>query len=241
MYKTSIDLGRINPSLKVTFNLIIKGDKLSERDKHIPETIDKFKFHGATYLKFSPKAFITLDISKTGDKGDGWNPNTSANLNKIALFEFVKKCELILNAFKVKELFYINNRKLKVSLDIAKKLAQRSRAGNKTVAMIHAVVIDDEHPETEYEGVSLMINTMDNFALLTYSELQYLHHLLSTVNMDVLSMQLINAYLTLESNDKSLSTTREITIDRSISEIKTEEKDINPLPKAETGHEIPNI
>lgn len=241
MYKTSIDLGRINPSLKVTFNLIIKGDKLSEKDRRIPETIDKFNFHGTTYLKFSPKAFITLDISKTGDKGDGWNPNTSANLNKIALFEFVNKCELMLNGFKIKELFYMNNRKLKVSSDIAKKIAQRSRAGNKTVAMIHTVVIDDEHPETEYEGISLMINTVDNFALLTYSELQYLHHLLSTVNMDVLSMQLINAYLTLESKDKSLSTAREITIDRSISEVKTEEKDINPLPKAETGHEIPDI
>ena len=59
--------------------------------------------------------------------------------------------------------------------------------------------------------------------------------------MDILSMQLINAYLTLESKDKSLSTAREITIDRSISEVKTEEKDINPLPKAETGHEIPDI
>lgn len=241
MYKTSIDLGRINPSLKVTFNLIIKGDKLSEKDRHIPETIDKFNFHGTTYLKFSPKAFITLDISKTGDKGDGWNPNTSANLNKIALFEFVQKCELMLNGFKIKELFYMKNQRLKVSPDISKKLAQRSRAGNKTVAMIHAVVIDDEHPETEYEGISLMINTVDNFALLTYSELQYLHHLLSTVNMDVLSMQLINAYLTLESKDKPLSAAREITIDRTISEVKTEEKDIDPLPKAEAGHEIPDI
>lgn len=241
MYKTSIDLGRINPSLKVTFNLIIKGDKISERDRRMPDTIDKFKFNGTTYLKFSPKAFITLDISKTGDKGDGWNPNTSANLNKISLFEFIKKCELILNGFKVKELFYINNRRLKVSPDIAKSLAQSSRAGNKMIAMIHSVVVDDEHPETEYEGISLMINTVDNFALLTYSELQYLHHLLTSINMDVLSMQLINAYLALESNDKSLSAPRELTIDKTISEVKSEEKDITPLPKAEDGHEIPNI
>lgn len=241
MYKASIDLGRINSSLKVSFNLVIKGDKPSDANRHISETIDKFTYNGSTYLKFSPKSFITLDISKTNDKGDGWNPNTVANLNKICLFEFTKKCELILNGFTVKELFYTKNGRLKLSSDIAKQLAQRSRAGNKMIAMIHSVVVDDEHPETEYEGISLMINTMDNFALLTYSELLYLHHLLSTVNMDILSMQLINAYLAVENKDSQLTTARKLTIDKSISEVKTVEEDINPLPKIEKSHEIPDI
>ena len=241
MYKASIDLGRISPHLKVTFNLVMKGDNKAQASKYLSETVDKFTFNGSTYLRFNPKPFITLDISKAGDKGEGWNPNMTVNLNKMSLFEFNQACESIIEAFRVKELFYTKDNKLKINREVAKNFVQHLRAGNKAVLITHAVVVDDENIDIEYEGVSLMINSIDNFALITYSEFKYLLHLLSTINMDTLAMQLINAYIAIEKKSDSQKS-RELALPPlTVNEPEQSECDIKPLPKTEDGHELPDI
>ena len=241
MYKASLDLGRINQHLKVTFNVVMKGDNQAQASKYLSETIDKFNYNGSTYLKFHPNPFITLDISGAGDKGEGWNPNMSVNLNKMALYEFNQNCEEIINAFQVKQLFYVVDKKLKLNTEISKNLIRQFKVGNKSIVLAHTVVTDTDAPNTEYEGVSMMINSVDNFALITYSEFKYLHHLLTNVNMDILSMELINAYIAMEKK-KDSGKVREISLPKTLVNEPTDtESSVDPLPKTKEPHEIPDI
>lgn len=239
MYKGSIDLGRINQSVKLSLNVIIKGDDYNMRPgagKVFKHVVDLFDYNGSRYLKVSPRSFITIDISKSFDRGDSWNSNMQVNLTKQYLFEFITKCKLMIENFKIKELFYIKNKKLQINAEIANSLSQVIKTQNKTIKMIHSVVYDTENKEIEYEGIVLMINSIDNYSFITYNELQYMYYIISTTNMDILSMELINTYLILNNNVAKPETRSKI-----ISE-KTDTSSVSTLlPKEQKPNTIPNI
>lgn len=244
MYKGSIDLGRINATLRLGLNVVLKRDDYTLRPgggKVFKHVVDIFDFNGSRYLKVTPKAYITLDISKAQDKGDKWNSNLQANLTKPYLFEFISKCKIMIENFKIKDLFYIKNKKLQINVDVANSVSQVVRTPNKTIKMIHSVVYDAENKEIEYEGIVLMINSIDNFALLTYNELQYLCYTLMNTNIDILAMQLINSYLILNTTRESIQPSKIDTPTKMISETSQCDDVVVSLPKEKKDNTIPNI
>ena len=87
MYKGSIELGRISASLKLKFNLVLRGDdNMSSPYKHQTKLINKFSMGGETYLKITPYPYITLELITANDKMEGYNPNSQITFNRYTLF-----------------------------------------------------------------------------------------------------------------------------------------------------------
>lgn len=233
MYKGSIELGKINKYMKIKFNIIIKDDE--NKNSFNMKVIDTFTYGGSEYLRLSPKPYITIDISATADKTDSWNSNTQVNLNKMCLIDFIIKSKNMINKFRIPELYFIKNNRLQVNTDIANKSYEIIRTPNKTIKMIHCVVYDNDNSDIENEGICFMINSIDNFCFLTYTELEYLYYMLSKINMDELAISLINTYLLIKDKES-----RKLEIQKTIDEIKINEPQTISLPKLELSNEIPD-
>lgn len=189
MYKASIELARINKSLKLKFGLIIESD---DEKKNYQKIVSKFNYAGNDYLRINPKPFVAVDISSKRD--EGWSSNQSFNLTKPSLFLFKRAFYTLLNEYKsYKDLFYYENDCLmynqKYTKDICKDIIA---CGNKHIKIVPCVVYDEEIENKAYEGCALFINTRDNFVYITYTEMEYFYDCLAHVNMDELSLQLIN-------------------------------------------------
>jgi len=104
---------------------------------------------------------------------------------------------------------------------------------------MHSVISDEERVDIQYEGIILMINNVANSVLITYDELLYMYYLLTKVDMEVLSMELINAYLLTEKNLGNIIKTDNIT--KTISEVVEYEPSITTLPKIQKPNTIPDI
>ena len=241
MYKIIHELGSVNKTMKLKFNLMIQNEKQVKQavNRQDTQTINSFMIGGTEYLKLSPYPYITIDISKSTDRGDAWNANLSVNLNSIGLFIMQKKLKHILNGFQVKSLFYKQDGKLYVNPNIANRMVEYIRLLNKVVKVSYGVVKDEENQEIEYEGVIFMINTSDNYCLLTYDELEYLFYILSKIDLNIMALQAINIYLaqltTKVDNPWKLKTTFNF----------SEKQEMIPetpnYPKVEEPSEIPKI
>jgi hypothetical protein len=122
---------------------------------------------------------------------DGWNINQSVTLSKRYLFMFIQALnQLIQNYREEKNLFYYRNNELVVNIALAEKLQLTVPTATKTIRMQPCVVLDEES-NTEYEGSIFYINTMDNFAYLTFSEMEYLLWELTHIDLPSLSLQMI--------------------------------------------------
>ena len=186
MYKTTLDLGRVNKYLKLKFSLVIKGEK------YLP-LLNKFEMNGNDYLKISPIAMVTLEIKSNADKKEQWNPNRSLCFSKVTMFLFCKRLKEIIHKFKsIKELFYYEgDNQLKVDKNLARDVMEYVLVGSKTCKFL-PVVIEDEETNEQFEGVALLINSPENYCFITFEEMEYLAYYLSKLDLDNLSLQVIN-------------------------------------------------
>lgn len=192
MKKVSIELFRVHTYFKVKFNLVVEGDTPNKYN----QLINKFTMYGNEYIKITPFPFLTIDITSKLDKNEEWNSNTSFNLNRRDLFNFIFKLNRLYNVFtKEENLFYYDeNDKLKVNKVLSEKYKEVLVCGNKTI-LIQACVVENTENNTSYEGVFLSVNSMDYFSYLTYDEIAFLIYELKRVDLSSLTLQLINSSL----------------------------------------------
>lgn len=192
MYKATIELAKINRMMKLKFGLIIRSD--NEIKYPSTKLVNKFTYYGNDYIKISPNPFVVIDISSSMNSGEGYNTNQSVSLNRYYLFRFIQGLRKILTNFiECKNLFYYKENQLVVNDDLANKIMITVHTQTtKTIRMRPCVVPDEENQEMVYEGCIFYINSMDNFAYVTYTEMEYLLWELSHINMNELSMQVIN-------------------------------------------------
>lgn len=240
MYKGSIDIGNVNKNLKITFNLVIIGDSdNNQKFNNNTKTINKFTFNNSEYLKFHPRPFLTLDISRYQNNQKIYDPGCQVNINRRNLFTFIQRIKLMIDNFKEQDLFFIKNKQLQLNKEKAISLSQVIRTNDKAICLMHSVISDEERVDIQYEGIILMINNVSNSVLITYDELLYMYYLLTKVDMEVLSMELINAYLLTEKNLGDIIKTDNIT--KTISEVVECEPSITTLPKIQKPNTIPDI
>lgn len=193
MYKATIEIGRVNKMMKIRFGLIIRPDEVSKFKAN--PIVSKFNFSGNDYLRINPSPYIILDISSFMDKGESWSSNRTVTLNRYYLFRFLQGLKrLIMNFQNYKNLFYYQNNELMVNNTVADSIMiSIPTASSKTILMKPCVVPDEESSLNRvYEGCVFYINNMENFAYLTYTEMEYLYYELSKIDMSALSMQLIS-------------------------------------------------
>lgn len=193
MYKATIEIGRVNKMMKIKFGLIVRSDDVG-KFKATP-VVNKFNYAGNEYLRINANPYIILDISSYMNKGEGWSSNQSVTLNRYYLFRFLQGLRRLINDFQTrKNLFYYQNNELIVNNQIADSVTITiPTASGKTIMMKPCVVPDEESSLNKvYEGCIFYINSMDNFAYLTYTEMEYLYFELTKIDMTSLSMQLIS-------------------------------------------------
>ena len=161
------------------------------------------------------------------------------NYNRRNLFTFIQRIKLMIDNFKEQDLFFIKNKQLQLNKEKAVSLSQVIRTNDKAICLMHSVISDEERVDIQYEGIILMINNVANSVLITYDELLYMYYLLTKVDMEVLSMELINAYLLTEKNLGNIIKTDNIT--KTISEVVEYEPSITTLPKIQKPNTIPDI
>lgn len=192
MYKASIEIGKINKMMKLKFGLIIKPDDIGKfKDANV---VSKFNYGGNDYIRINPNPYIIIDISSYMNKGEGWTPNQSVTLTRYYLFRFLQGLRRLINDFQSnKDLFYYQNNELVVNNSVADSITMSvTTNGSKTVMMKPCVVPDEESSTNNvYEGCIFYINNMENFAYLTYTEMEYLFYELSKIDMSTLSLQLL--------------------------------------------------
>ena len=240
MYKASVEIARINQDMKLKFNLILKDDDVKYMKNNKPKVIDKFNYNGSQYLKINPIQYVTVDISKTADRGDAWNSNMQVNLNKVGLFKLRRRLKEMIDSFQIKDLYFIKNKKLHINPQISSKYRQSFISCNKTIFMTHAVIQDKENQEIEYEGICFMINSVDNFCCLTYEELEYFYYELSQINMHNLGLFVIMTDLLL-SNQTTYNSPRELVIPKVMEEVKVDEVVEKSAPLNKPPNTIPDI
>lgn len=194
MYKANIEIGRINKMMKLKFGLVIIPDE-NPNFKTL-QLVSKFNYGGNDYIRINPNPYIILDISSSYiNKGESWSSNQTATLNRYYLFRFLQGLrKLILDFQSCKNLFYYQDDELKVNNTEADRVTVSiPTGGNKTIMMKPCVVPDEESTTgVVYEGCIFYINNMENFAYLTYTEMEYLYYELTKIDMSALSMQLIS-------------------------------------------------
>lgn len=199
MFRTTMDLCSVNKNMKLRFGVVVQNEKdikkMYNQKGQVP-TMSTFTIQGVEYLKLHPYPYLTIDIAKSGDKGDAWNSNLQVNINSLYMFRLKKTLQELLDNFPTKNLYYKQNGKLVVNQDIAGPLARVVKTNTKVIKLVYAVVPDEENKEIEYEGISFMINTMDSFCLLTYDELEFLIYYLDKINLDQLALEALHLYLT---------------------------------------------
>lgn len=192
MYKASIEIGRVNKMMKIKFGIVIKSDE--ETKFKATKLISKFNYGGNDYLRLNPNPYVILDITSYMDKGEGWSSSRTVTLNRYYLFRFLQGLKRIIIDFQNhKNLFYYQNNELVVDNSVADEITiSIPTAGSKTIMMKPCVVPDEESSTGNvYEGCIFYINNMENFAYLTYTEMEYLLYELSKIDMSSLSLQLI--------------------------------------------------
>lgn len=192
MYKATIEIGRVNKMMKIKFGLIIKSDE--ETKFKATKLVSKFNYGGNDYLRLNPNPYVILDITSFMDKGEAWSSSRTVTLNRYFLFRFLQGLKRLIHDFQnQKNLFYYRNNELVVDNEIADSITIAiPTAGSKTIMMKPCVVPDEESSTGNvYEGCIFYINNMDNFAYLTYTEMEYLFYELSKIDMNTLSLQLI--------------------------------------------------
>lgn len=245
MYKAAIEIGRISKLMIIKFCIYIEGDEVQQaKNSHNRSNniIYEFNFKGTDYLNISPKPFVSIDISPCSrDKNDSWCKNMTLTLNRYCLCDFLEKLKKMIEYFKVKDLYYLNDGKLCIDKSLAEKMSQIVRTPTQAVKLSHGIIYDAENKEISYEGIYLMINSPDYYCPLTYQELKYLYYTLSKIDMNALSLQLINTYLLVNlSNNLKENKTSEDEKTRTFSEIKEKEVIEEPLPPIKENVSIPD-
>lgn len=188
MQKINMELTRITKKIKLRFSLIIEGDNPKENP-----IMSSFNKDGNRYLTVNPYPYITVDISDKKERP--WSPNQSFTLSGLTKFIFVKRLkELRYSIIKEKDLFFTYNGKLCLNKELVEKrkdtLTKLIKVGQNKVCLFMPVVVNDE--DDQYEGVSMMINTPDNYANLTFEELEFFIDYLEKLDLENLAINFLN-------------------------------------------------
>lgn len=240
MYKGKINLGSI-AKMRISFNLIMQNDdevaiKSAYKKDGIQKLISKFQMYGNDYLRINPAPYISLDISKAGDKSDSWNSGNTVNLNRMGLFILKQELkQIISNMYKEKNLYFIMNGKLMLNNELARNLAKNIRfPNNNAIRVEYGVISDTDNPDVVYEGVILHLNRTGNFVQMTNRELEFFYHEICSYNMVQLSFFLILTDLLTKKEDNEK-------IENKVDEVVGNEIDTKPLPEIKESNVLPNL
>ena len=252
MYKASVNLGKINDDMHLKLGVMLKSDdeyKITSK-KYDSKTISYYSYAGGEGLRINPVCYLTIDISKSAsDKFDDWNPNTTVNLNGRAIFDLKYAIDKLLdNIAEIPDLYFIKDNILYIDKDKMESISQVIKVNNqsKYIRLLPTIIMDGDsifesgRDLSRREAVAFMINSPDNFCILSFIDLKYLRDRLDKINLYEMAMQIILAHLGGNKLPDILSHTNPMQ-NIVITEKKQEYPEVTPLPKIIPANTIPNI
>ena len=223
--------------MRLKFGLILSDNEIPNQ-KFSNKIINVFNISGNEYIKISPHPFITLDISSSFDKNEDWSNNKSITLNNVNKMKFENSLINVIKSFQVKNMFYYdNNHKLMCDNNISKKNMVKIVIGNKTCVFKCLAVPDENNKEISYEGVMMMVNSVDNFCYLSFEEINVLLYNLKNINMYSMAISLMG----LVQNNTDLFPEKIETSNEVISEEIEELPEPNRVPPINNTNNIPDF
>ena len=200
MKKITVDIGKIAKGMRLKYSLILDSDDTGTKNPSL-NLVNHYKIGGNEFIKFNPHPYLTIDISESFGKNEEWSTNKSVNLNMMAKMKIESQLKMVISNLSIKELFFYKNNKLDVNREIVKSLNMKPFViGNKTCMFDYIVIHDDK--KNEYEGVVFMINSADNYCMLTIDEVTYLYYTLLSINLYNLTFSVLAYYNSLSTHEK---------------------------------------
>ena len=195
MNKLTYFLGKINEQMKLYLSVIVDPQENNFFGKmKYPRYKDTFTWGGNYFLRYHVNPYITIDITSKEEKENGISK--TVNLNKYAVFRFQKELEVMKDHFiNIKDLFYYYGDNLMLNKDMVKekKLVSTFTTNGKRIC-IQPIVVPDEETKVSHEGIVFFINNLDTYCYLTYAEMDYLLYILINTDIDMLSINMVEAF-----------------------------------------------
>lgn len=200
MYKATVELCRIHPSLSLKVGIILEEDelqKLKNRNMNYgaEEMIRKFTYRGNSYIRINPRPFLTIDITnKKLKKANGYDPNYQMSLGQRGVFSLKRGLRQLISEFQSeKELFYYKGNDLLVDNILADAHRKVIPIGNGKSIILHPCVVQDEEERDQfYEGCFMAFNKVEYFVYMTYEEMLFLLDTLTNLDMISIAMHIID-------------------------------------------------
>lgn len=237
MKKITVDIGKIAKGMRLKYSLILDADETGVKNPSL-NLVNRYMIGGNEFIKFNPHPYLMIDISESFDKKEEWSTNKSVNLNLMSKMKMETQLKSAIANLGIKELFYYDkNNKLDVNREVVRSLNMRPFVvGNKNCMFDYGVLRDDKN--NEYEAIIFMINTADNFCMLTIDEANYLLYTLLSINLYNLTFSVLAYYTSLDKKDQI----DEIEIKSKIIQEEPEMvPKLNRVPEYDTPNLIPDL
>ena len=195
MYKLTYNLMKIDDRINIDVSMYIQDDEQLAMSNLVDAAKEKAKTYRVyakgmdKYVGFNPRPFIEFKIDPK--QKDVLDPNKYIKCNRYDIFKLTKAFDIILVNFKtVKELFYYDaNKKLHLNDELKDKASLIVPLKEKTLKIVPSL-IEDTVSGSQHEGITIFINTNNSYCFLTYTELEYMNHVLKSVDIDTITSML---------------------------------------------------
>lgn len=241
MFNAGIDLWSVK-QLRIKFNIIIKGEKYSkDKTKRSSYSYNLYTVGGNKYFKFTPYPYIAIDISNNinnedKQKSGNYTGISTFNLTPYILFEFKYLLKELLYDIKESDMYVLKNNILYLNPP-DKKYTIINATRDKLLGLVPILYTENKDLNkfdiNRERGVSLFINTRDNYINITLKDLEYLIDLLDHIDMYGLAMHLMCIFF----NTRVVST-MEKALEEEKKDIIEESKEEEPEEKLSTAKQI---
>lgn len=203
MFKSSVFIARINHELSVKFNVVIESDlhnlSLFNRRRSKQEVDPLYTIGGNYYYNITPSSYITLDFQENGKKDNSYNPLRSINLNKMQTFLLNREIKKsIAKLYKLEKsdtpVFWYSKDQLLMDEKIGESINVFCEYQQKVIRIKYTILSKDT-PTGPVRIPGCILYSGDNiseYCFMTLEELEYLYHVLSSIDFTTISLQLVN-------------------------------------------------
>lgn len=198
----------IAKKLKVEVRVSITDQNLFVR-RFTNETADTTTFSSLPSLVIS-----ILRPRMEGEMTKEWNPNDTLMLTKYTLPIFYRELTAIYEGMKTPNLYSYTDNRLELNESAAEEVRRVFQIYNTTVELAPMVITQEKPDGVDYlEGIKMKFNNENSSVHLTLNDAYSLMWNINNVDVDVISLEMFNYYLSTGSKEMAMNLSYKSDID----------------------------
>lgn len=167
-------------------------------DARSPEYSTSYEGTESTNLRLFPTVIISITRkAETDENGNRvrapWNPNDSVSLTTWNVPIMLNELKGIEKDMTIPNLYTYHGERLELNDEVAEKVRRVFMVGQSMIELSPVVI--DQVDDNKVEGIKMKFNNEQSTVLLTLNELTAVVYGLSSLNIDVMSLQLYTTFL----------------------------------------------